>query len=127
METETTRGIEISVQSFYLDEHSVPEAARFVFAYRVQLHNHSSDTVQLISRHWIVTDSTGEVTEVQGEGVVGEQPTLAPGESYEYTSGSHLKSPMGTMHGTYQMRLPEGETFEAQIPCFTLAVPGVIN
>ncbi len=127
METATTRGFEVSVESFYLEEHSVPEEDRYTFAYRIRLHNKGAETVQLISRHWIITDSTGEVTEVQGEGVVGEQPVLAPGEEHEYTSGSHLKSPMGTMQGTYQMRTSSGETFDAEIPCFTLAGPTLVN
>ncbi len=127
METATTRGFEVSVESFYLEEHSVPEEDRYTFAYRIRLRNKGAETVQLISRHWVITDSTGEVTEVQGEGVVGEQPVLAPGEEHEYTSGSHLKSPMGTMQGTYQMQTASGETFDAEIPCFTLAVPTLLN
>ncbi len=123
----TTRGVTVLVESFYIEEHSDAEQEHYVFAYRVRLQNQSDDTVQLISRHWIITDSNGETSEVKGEGVVGEQPILNPGGEHEYMSGSHLRSPLGTMHGTYQMQITDGEMFDAEIPCFTLAVPGVIN
>ena len=127
METAITEGVEVSVESFYLPDHSVPEEDRYVYAYRIRLKNRSSRTVQLLRRHWIITDSTGEVNEVKGEGVVGEQPVLEPEGEYEYTSGSHLKSPIGTMHGTYEMVTPSGELFDVTIPCFSLEVPGVLN
>ena len=127
METATTQGVIVSVESFYIEEHSDPENENYVFAYRVHLKNQSTQTVQLISRHWIITDSNGKTSEVKGPGVVGEQPILKPGEEHEYMSGSQLKSPIGTMHGTYQMQIQEGGAFDAEIPCFTLAVPGVIN
>ena len=127
METTITAGVEVSVESFYLPDHSVPEEDRYVYAYRIRLRNGSSHTVQLLRRHWIITDSTGEVSEVKGEGVVGEQPVLEPEGEYEYTSGSHLKSPIGTMHGTYEMVTPSGELFSVTIPCFSLEVPGVLN
>ena len=117
METTITEGVEVSVESFYLPDHSVPEEDRYVYAYRICL----------LRRHWIITDSTGEVNEVKGEGVVGEQPVLEPEGEYEYTSGSHLKSPIGTMHGTYEMVTPSGELFDVTIPCFSLEVPGVLN
>ncbi len=127
METAVTQGFEVSVESFYVPEHSEPDQEHYVFAYRVYLKNKGDQTLQLISRHWIITDSTGETHQVKGEGVVGEQPVLLPGEEYEYMSGSHLRSPLGTMHGTYQMESSEGAKFDAEIPCFTLAVPGVVN
>ena len=127
METAITEGVEVSVESFYLPDHSVPEEDRYVYAYRIRLQNRSPRTVQLLRRHWIITDSNGEVNEVKGEGVVGEQPVLEPGGEYEYTSGSHLKSPIGTMHGTYQMVTKSGELFDVTIPCFSLEVPGVLN
>ncbi len=127
IERAITEGIEVSVESFYIPEQSDPEGELYVFAYRVQLKNFSSKTVQLISRHWIITDSDGEVNEVKGPGVVGEQPILAPGEEYEYMSGSHFKTPLGTMEGTYQMQDDHGTLFDIQIPCFTLALPTVIN
>ena len=127
MEESITKGIRVQVESFYLDAHSTPEENRYVFAYQIHLKNLSKITVQLIRRHWIITDSSGEINEVKGEGVVGDQPVLAPNEEYEYTSGSHLKSPVGTMQGTYQMKTTDGDEFEVTIPCFSLAVPGMIN
>ncbi|MBC8258185.1 MAG: Co2+/Mg2+ efflux protein ApaG [SAR324 cluster bacterium] len=127
MEEAVTEGVQVQVEAFYLDEHSVPEDEHYVFAYRIRLKNLSSRKVQLLSRHWIITDSNGDTNEVRGEGVVGEQPILEPNEEYQYTSGSQLKSAMGTMQGSYQMITTEGEEFEITIPCFTLAVPGVIN
>ena len=127
MNTATTQGIEISVESFHLEAQSLPEQDHYVFAYRIRIKNQSDWTVQLISRNWIITDSTGEVKHVQGEGVVGEQPILKPGEEYEYMSGSQLKSPLGTMEGSYQMQTERGKMFDVQIPCFALEVPGVVN
>ena len=127
MESAITEDIEVSVEPFYLEGQSDAENDLYTFAYRVKLKNHGKITVQLISRHWIITDSTGEVTHVKGEGVVGEQPVLAPGEDYEYTSGSRLRSPMGTMHGTYQMRRETGEMFDAKIPVFTLSAVDLLS
>jgi len=127
MEIAVTQGVEVSVESFFVQQDSEPEQERYTFAYRVRLKNLGEEPVQLISRHWIITDSTGRVSHVKGEGVVGEQPRLAPGEEYEYMSGSHLESPVGTMEGTYQMRLDRGQMFDVEIPRFTLAVPGKIN
>lgn len=127
METAVTRDIEVSVESFFIEEESDPTKNSFTFAYRVQLRNHGGETVQLLSRHWIITDSNGHVEQVKGPGVVGEQPLLEPGEHYAYTSGSRLASPLGTMEGTYQMVNKEGEEFEIRIPVFTLTVPGTLN
>ncbi|MBF0352030.1 MAG: Co2+/Mg2+ efflux protein ApaG [SAR324 cluster bacterium] len=127
METAITHNIKISVESFYLDDRSNPEDNLFVFAYRIRMNNLGYRQVQLISRHWIITDSTGEIREVRGDGVVGEQPLINPGESYEYMSGSQLESEFGTMQGTYRMRSSDGVIFDVEIPCFTLAVPGVLN
>lgn len=127
MDTAVTREVEVSVESFFLESESDPEQNRYSFAYRVQLKNLGRETVQLLSRHWIITDSIGKVQHVKGPGVVGEQPVLKPGASYEYTSGSRLESPMGTMEGTYQMVTDEGENFDIRIPMFTLAVPGTLN
>ena len=127
MEEAVTDGIQVQVEAFYLDSHSVPEEEHYVFAYRIYLKNLSQRTVQLLRRHWIITDSTGEINEVKGEGVVGDQPVLVPDEEYEYSSGSQLKSPVGTMQGTYQMTTTDGKEFDVVIPCFTLAVPGKIN
>jgi len=127
METAITREVEVAVEAFYLEEQSDREKELHAFAYRVRLKNHGAETVQLISRHWIITDSRGTVQEVKGIGVVGEQPLLEPGAEYEYVSGSQLHSPLGTMQGTYQMQNAAGEQFDIQIPVFTLAVPGVLS
>ena len=127
MDEAITKGIIVQVESFYLDSHSIPEENCYVFAYHIRIKNLSTRTVQLKRRHWIITDSSGEIKEVKGEGVVGDQPVLKPNEEYEYTSGSHIKSPVGAMEGTFQMESKDGEEFEVTIPCFTLAVPGKIN
>ncbi len=127
MEQEITEDIRVRVESYYLEEHSSPEQEHYVYAYRINIKNTGELRVKLISRHWIITDGNGEVTEVRGEGVVGEQPLLEPSEEYEYTSGSHLKTRVGTMSGSYQMTTDEGRMFEVTIPCFTLEVPGVLN
>ena len=127
MEESITEGVQVKVESFYLNSNSKPREGFYVFSYRVKIKNIRQSSVKLLRRHWIITDSNGEINEVRGEGVVGEQPILNPGDEYEYTSGSHLKSPMGTMHGEYIMTNEEGMEFEVAIPCFTLAVPGVIN
>tara|TARA_B100001250_G_scaffold342584_1_gene310935 strand:- start:443 stop:826 length:384 start_codon:yes stop_codon:yes gene_type:complete len=127
MEETITEGIRVQVESFYLESHSSPEENRYVFAYHVRLKNLSQRTVKLMRRHWIITDSNGEINEVKGDGVVGDQPVLDPDKEYEYKSGSHLKSPVGIMQGTYLMTSTDGEELEVTIPCFTLAVPGKIN
>ncbi len=127
MSDTTTRGIRIEVESEYLAERSEPQASYFFFAYRVRISNLGRETAQLLSREWIITDSDGNEERVQGPGVVGEQPVLAPGESFEYTSFCPLRSSMGSMHGAYTMRAATGTTFEADIAPFTLAVPGVVN
>ena len=127
MEESITNVVQVKVESIYQDSNSNPEENFYVFAYRIKLKNFGKKTIKLLRRHWIITDSTGEINEVRGDGVVGEQPVLEPGEEYEYTSGSHLKSPMGTMQGSYSMMYVDGIEFEVKIPCFTLAVPGVIN
>ena len=127
MEEAITEEVQVQVEAFYLETHSLPEEDHYVFAYRIRLKNLSQQTVKLLRRHWIITDSNGETNEVRGEGVVGDQPVLEPDQEYEYTSGSHLKSPVGTMQGSYQMTTTDGEEFEVTIPCFTLAIPGVIN
>ena len=127
MESEISEEVEIRVESYFLEEHSNPEENHFVFAYKIRIKNLSARTIKLLTRHWVITDSSGEVNEVRGEGVVGEQPVLGPNEEFEYTSGSHLKTEMGTMHGSYQMITDEGEALDVNIPCFSLAVPGIIN
>lgn len=119
--------IEVSAESFYLAEQSDPDEGHYVFAYRITLRNTGTVSAQLVSRHWIITDGNGDVQEVRGLGVVGEHPDLAPGESFEYTSGCALTTPVGSMHGTYQMVAADGERFEAEIPEFALLVPNVLH
>ena len=121
----TTRGIRIQVQSEYLADRS--DRRTHYFAYHVRISNAGHETAQLVSREWIITDGDGNVERVQGPGVVGEFPVIEPGDAYEYTSFCPLPTPLGTMHGAYTMRTRKGETFEAEIAPFTLAVPGVIN
>jgi ApaG protein len=123
----TTRGIRVQVQSAYLPERSVPEASRYFFAYRVRISNMGHETSQLVSRRWVITDGDGKEEVVEGPGVVGEQPTLEPGESFEYTSFCPLATPVGSMHGTYHMVTSRGEGFDALIAPFSLATPTALN
>lgn len=118
-----TRGVRVVVQSMYLPDQSSPEDGHYAFAYTVAIANEGDVPVQLRTRHWIITDGKGEVREVKGPGVVGKQPHLQPGESFAYTSGSVLPTPVGTMHGTYQMFFDDGSQFDATIAPFTLAWP----
>lgn len=120
---ETTQSITVSVEAFYLDEQSDPEDAHFVWAYHVRIENNGQETVQLLTRHWRITDSLGNIREVQGDGVVGEQPVLSPGQSFEYTSGTPLSTPSGIMVGTYQMETGAGNRFDVKIPAFSLDSP----
>jgi len=113
----------VSVHPQYLDAHSNPEEQHFVFAYTVTIRNSGQHTAQLVSRHWIITDGNNQVEEVRGDGVVGEQPVLKPGESYEYTSGCPLPTPVGSMRGTYFCIADDGTKFETSIPEFVLSVP----
>src|SRR5437016_3046674 len=122
-----TRGIRIQVESLYVPERSEPRESYFFFAYRVQISNDGEETAQLMSREWIITDSDGNTERVLGPGVVGEQPVLKPGGRFEYTSFCPLRTSFGSMHGSYTMRTDSGETFEARIDPFNLAVPGVVN
>ena len=118
-----TDGIRVRVQSHYLPEQSSPRDERFVFAYTITISNEGTFTAQLRTRHWIITDGRGSVEEVQGDGVVGEQPRLSPGQSFQYTSGCVLTTPIGTMHGTYQFWKDDGTYFDAVIAPFSLASP----
>lgn len=111
----------------YIAEQSDPANDSYVFAYAITIENVGTVPAQLISRHWIITDGSGEVQEVRGLGVVGRQPLLQPGEKFEYTSGCQLDTPVGTMRGSYQMTAVDGKQFEAQVPEFTLAVPRVLH
>ena len=119
--------ISVSVNTTYLAEQSDPSADRYVFAYTITIANSGTVAAQLISRHWIITDAENVTQEVKGLGVVGEQPLLRPGESFEYTSGTAMATPVGTMHGTYQMVAEDGNKFDAEIPLFTLSMPRVLH
>jgi ApaG protein len=127
MSDATTQGIRVQVRSRYLPERSAPQRGEYLFAYAVRISNLGDETAQLVSREWIITDGDGRVQRVQGPGVVGEQPLLVPGESFEYTSFCPLPTPLGSMHGSYRMQRPDGRSFEARIAPFSLAVPNSLN
>lgn len=120
-------GIDVTAQAFYLPEQSDEDNDQYVFAYSIRIFNTGQVSAKVVSRHWIITDSDNQVQEVRGMGVVGEQPTIKPGASYEYTSGSSLSTMVGTMRGTYQMIADDGTKFDAIIPEFTLSVPRVLH
>ena len=119
--------ITVSVETLFIPDQSDPQQDRYVFAYTVTITNTGSMAAQLVSRHWVITDAENKVQEVRGLGVVGEQPLLKPGESFEYTSGTAINTPVGTMHGSYQMVAEDGDHFDAEIPVFTLAMPRVLH
>ncbi len=125
MSTAVTQGIRVTVQSAFRADRS--EGGRFLFTYTVRLRNEGDAPAQLVSRHWIITDARGERQEVVGEGVVGQQPHLAPGEEFQYTSFCVLETPHGSMHGSYAMERPDGTRFDAEIAPFALVVPGTVN
>jgi ApaG protein len=122
-----THDIEVAVEPFYLDEQSEPSDNHYVWGYRIVIVNHSSATVRLVSRYWHITDENGAVEEVSGPGVVGEQPVLMPGDSYQYSSGCPLTTPSGVMSGHYVMEHQNGELFEIEIPAFSLDLPGTMR
>ena len=119
--------IAIDVDTAFLEDQSVPADRRYAFSYTVTMRNEGAQPAKLISRHWVITDANGKVQEVRGEGVVGEQPTLKPGQGFRYSSGAVLETPVGAMHGSYTMRAEDGRQFDAPIPAFTLAVPGMLH
>ena len=119
--------ISINVNTAYLADQSDPSSDRYVFAYTITIANTGTVATQLISRHWIITDAENVTQEVKGLGVVGEQPLLRPGESFEYTSGTAMATPVGTMRGSYQMVAEDGNKFDAEIPAFTLSMPRVLH
>lgn len=121
--TATTRNITVSVEPLYLESRSSPEGSQYLWAYRVVIINQGHETVQLLSRHWMITNARGEFTEVKGPGVVGEQPVLNPGERFEYSSGAPLNTPSGMMGGAYEMETASGERFDIEIPTFSLDIP----
>lgn len=119
--------ISVAVKSQYIEAESNPEASRFVFAYTVRIENKGNIAAKLISRHWIITDANNRTQEVKGKGVIGEQPYLKPGESFEYTSGTMMETPVGSMQGSYQMIANDEHNFDAVIEPFTLALPRILN
>ena len=127
MSTTITRGVRIVVAPRFVPEQSDPASRAWLFAYHVTIRNEGEAAVQLVARHWIITNGEGKVEEVRGPGVVGYQPKLAPGEQFQYTSGCPLGTPVGTMHGSFQMVTAAGETFDALIEPFRLAVPQMLN
>ena len=127
MSDTTTRGIRIQVKSSYLADRSSPRDSQYLFAYHIRISNTGADTVQLVSREWIITSADGDVERVKGPGVVGEQPVLAPGAAFEYTSYCPLKTTVGSMQGSYQMVTADGEKFDAAIAPFTLAAPYALH
>lgn len=122
-----TKDIEVEVEPYYLEDQSDPDDSRYVWGYRVVISNHSANAVRLIQRYWHITDENGLVDEVEGLGVVGEQPHLKPGDSYEYSSGCPLDTPSGMMFGHYQMETDDGETLIVDIPAFSLDSPGQLR
>ena len=128
MPTTTTQGVTVTVTTSYLPDYSSPAQEHFVFAYRIEIRNDSEFTVKLLRRHWYISDANTSTREVEGEGVVGRQPVLEPGEAHQYVSGCNLKSGVGKMRGTYLMeRVANGEQFRVNIPEFTLVVPFRLN
>ena len=119
--------IQIDVLPTYIANQSDPENNHYVFSYTVSIHNSGSESARLLTRHWIITDGDGQTQEVKGDGVIGEQPLLQPGEGFQYTSGTFMNTPFGTMHGSYQMISDSGEQFDAEIPSFQLAVPNTLH
>jgi len=127
MNDEKKYSMSVTAQAFYLPDQSDEDNDQYVFAYTIRITNSGSIAVKVMSRHWIITDADSQVQEVRGMGVVGEQPTIQPGKSFEYTSGSSLNTIVGTMRGTYQVVAEDGHKFEATIPEFTLSVPRVLH
>jgi ApaG protein len=127
MNAKKPHDIAVSVESRFIDDQSKPQDNRYVFAYTITIHNRGSVSARLISRHWIITDANGDIREVRGDGVVGEQPWMRPGEGYEYTSGAVLETAVGTMHGSYQMVAEDGTHFDANIPSFVLSIPRTLH
>ncbi len=119
--------ISVAVDTRYLEDQSDPDEQRYVFAYTITIRNRGTVPAKLLGRHWVITDANGKVQEVRGEGVVGEQPHLMPGQGFRYTSGAVLETPVGSMQGSYQMLADDGVHFDAPIPPFTLAIPGKIH
>jgi ApaG protein len=127
METNKPYNIAVDVETSYLEEQSAPDMNRYVFAYTITIRNQGNLPAKLLTRHWIINDANGNVQEVHGEGVVGEQPYLKPGDSFQYTSGTVIETPVGSMEGSYQMLSEDGTPFDANIPAFTLSLPHTLH
>jgi ApaG protein len=127
MPDENPYHMHIQVETAFLEDQSDPETRRYVFAYMITMYNRGTVPVRLLTRHWIITDANGQVQEVHGDGVVGEQPYLRPGEGFQYTSGTMLQTPVGSMRGSYQMVADDGHHFDANIPPFTLSQPKALH
>jgi ApaG protein len=119
--------IRVDVETTYLADQSEPDNRRYVFAYTITIRNEGDVAARLLRRHWIITDADGRVQEVRGEGVVGEQPHLKPGQGFRYSSGAVIETPVGSMQGSYQMQADDGAEFDAPIPAFRLAIPGMLH
>ena len=125
--TNSNYQIDIAVVTNYIEQQSAPDKDRYVFAYTITIENAGNIPAQLISRHWVITDAAERVQEVRGDGVIGEQPHLEPGESFSYTSAAMIETPIGTMHGSYQMVSKDGTEFDAPIPAFRLSIPNMLH
>ena len=127
MSNQSEYRIQVDVETAYIESQSTPEQNRYVFAYTITIHNAGSVAAKLLTRHWLITDANGKVQEVRGDGVVGEQPHLRPGESFQYTSGTMIETPVGSMSGSYQMLADDGTRFDAEIRPFSLSVPRTLH
>ena len=125
--SESAHRIRVEVETSYLSEQSEPGEGRYVFAYTITIHNEGQVAARLLARHWLITDANGKVEEVRGDGVIGEQPYLKPGQGFRYSSGAILDTPVGTMEGEYTLQADDGQQFDAPIPPFRLAMPGVLQ
>lgn len=127
MKTSLAHKIRVDVSTSYVDDQSKPDESRYVFSYTITIHNEGTLPAKLLTRHWVITDANGKVQEVRGEGVVGEQPHLQPGQGFRYSSGAVIETPVGAMQGSYQMVADDGARFDAQIAPFRLAKPGLLH
>jgi ApaG protein len=127
MNTSVTHKIRVDVSTSYVDDQSKPDESRYVFSYTITIHNEGTVPAKLLTRHWLITDANGKVQEVRGDGVVGEQPHLQPGQGFRYSSGAVIETPVGAMQGSYQMVADDGAHFDAQIAPFRLAKPGLLH
>lgn len=127
MKTSIAHKIRVDVSTSYVDDQSKPDESRYVFSYTITIHNEGTQPAKLLTRHWVITDANGKVQEVRGEGVVGEQPHLQPGQGFRYSSGAVIETPVGAMQGSYQMMADDGARFDAQIAPFRLAKPGLLH